>query len=282
MDSPYTKFNLQDYQKLNSSYTSDNQPKNTPNPSKSSIGQANLGSNLNSTFTHAASHNKLTTRNSNASSLTSHVQNHNFSSGSVSGALSRQRHLGSNVGSGEGTRHHSPQINSLPQSSSSHLGLKTGPNAKPAPSSSSTILSSGANILSSAVNVGSAANSVTTRSLHTTPTKPKSSNMNDLKSSNYFKSSGSSPYGRSHAIYEKKSSLNVSENMRMAFLCSTWYILSSVGNVLNKHILTKYFNGYPTTVSFSHIVSITLLLPALFKLWRISPQQPLSRRYRAV
>lgn len=104
-------------------------------------------------------------------------------------------------------------------------------------------------------------------------------NKDHLKSSNYFKSSGSAPFGRSTMYEGKKKTLEVSENMRMAFLCSTWYILSSVGNVLNKHILTKYFPGYPTTVSFAHILCIVLALPVLFKIWRISGSQPLSRRY---
>ena len=57
------------------------------------------------------------------------------------------------------------------------------------------------------------------------------------------------------------------------------HVLSSTANVLNKYILTNYLPGYAVTMSFAHLTIITLVLPALHRLWRIPPTQALSRRY---
>lgn len=181
----------------------------------------------------------------------------------------------------------SPQQSSLHQSSinSSNMPLNSNFNSMNLNSATTPLLSG--SVGSSQINLGT--NPVSSRSViqvNNNSNNPSISSLNkeNLKTSNYFKSSGNHPYGR-RALYHEDKSIknihkNISENMRMAFLCSTWYILSSVGNVLNKHILTKYFPGFPTTVSFAHIISICLALPILFRVWRISNTiQPLTRRY---
>ena len=97
-----------------------------------------------------------------------------------------------------------------------------------------------------------------------------------FKDSQYFKSPGNAPFGRSSSSSKRQT---VSETTRVIFLCVIWYILSSTGNVLNKYILTNYLPGYAITMSFSHLIVIVLVLPALHRLWRIPVAQSLSRRY---
>merc|ERR1711937_23830 len=94
----------------------------------------------------------------------------------------------------------------------------------------------------------------------------------------YFKTSGFQPYGRQQHTQQTSNKLQ-SESTREMLLCLIWYTLSSTGSVLNKYILTKYLPGYPTSLTFMHLLVITFLMPALNSLWRIPVAQSLSRRY---
>ena len=91
----------------------------------------------------------------------------------------------------------------------------------------------------------------------------------------FFKTSGYQPYGRK----SNASSSSFPEATRVMLLCVIWYTLSSTGSVLNKYILTNYLPGYPTSLTFSHLLIITFLMPALNSLWRIPTAATLSRRY---
>ncbi|KAF7703480.1 solute carrier family 35 member E1 [Silurus meridionalis] len=68
------------------------------------------------------------------------------------------------------------------------------------------------------------------------------------------------------------------EAVRIVLLCTSWYTVSSGGNVINKIILNKF--PYPVTVSLFHIFSIVLFLPPLLRAWGVPKSELPATYYR--
>ena len=68
----------------------------------------------------------------------------------------------------------------------------------------------------------------------------------------------------------------VREGLRIFFLCTCWYTVSSGGNIVNKIILNGF--PYPVTVSLFHIFSIVVFLPPLLRAWGV-PKTDVPRSY---
>lgn len=64
---------------------------------------------------------------------------------------------------------------------------------------------------------------------------------------------------------------------KVVFLCSIWYISSSANNVVGKIILSDF--PYPMTLSMVQLVSITIYLLPVFKLWEIPNTTQLPMKY---
>ena len=67
------------------------------------------------------------------------------------------------------------------------------------------------------------------------------------------------------------------ECFNIFFLCLLWYIASSANNVVGKIILSDF--PYPMTVSMVQLVSITLYILPILKLWRIPEATKLPVKY---
>ncbi|XP_019645777.1 PREDICTED: solute carrier family 35 member E1-like [Branchiostoma belcheri] len=65
--------------------------------------------------------------------------------------------------------------------------------------------------------------------------------------------------------------------VRIVFLCSVWFTISSGGNVINKLLLNDF--PYPITVSMMHVLSVCMYLGPIMRMWRVPLQKPVESGY---
>eukprot|EP00058_Branchiostoma_floridae_P017060 XP_002602548.1 hypothetical protein BRAFLDRAFT_127164 [Branchiostoma floridae] len=65
--------------------------------------------------------------------------------------------------------------------------------------------------------------------------------------------------------------------VRIVFLCSVWFTISSGGNVINKLLLNEF--PYPITVSMMHVLSVCLYLGPIMRMWRVPLHKPVASSY---
>ncbi|CAH1243421.1 SLC35E1 [Branchiostoma lanceolatum] len=65
--------------------------------------------------------------------------------------------------------------------------------------------------------------------------------------------------------------------VRIVFLCSIWFTISSGGNVINKLLLNDF--PYPITVSMMHVLSVCMYLGPIMRMWRVPLQKPVASSY---
>lgn len=67
------------------------------------------------------------------------------------------------------------------------------------------------------------------------------------------------------------------ESLKIILLCAAWYCFSSGNNVVGKIVLSDF--PYPMTVTMVQLLSISLYVLPIMRLWNVPARQPLSTMY---